>query len=512
MAVAGPTSLIDRLRTARQLPSPPRIALRILELCRREDTEIHEIADVIMSDPALSGRLLRYANSSFVGVGRKVTSVRDAVLLLGLRAVKLTALGFSLISPDFQPRCPAFNLRRFWAQCFATAVIARRVAAQRFRTDREEAFTAGLLSKIGRLALAHGLPDEYHRVLTAVRTGTPLMAAERDQLGLDHMEFGAQLLADWGLPRVLVDALGYQTPVIKQERPGDGHPVLAHVVGLATELAPIFTDPDELSREQREAARCLVESELKLDEQSWQRIADEVLSDYRQVADLFDVKVDDQATVFDLYAEAQERTTQVAVLAQLERTRALEENEALLQRATTDALTGIANRARFDERIKEAVAGLRRGHGHFALLMIDIDHFKRFNDAYGHSIGDLVLKEVARTIQLVLREVDLLARYGGEEFMILAPQTDQPGACAIAARVCKCLDELRIKVNDHSLHLTVSVGLVLTSDYPEVPDAEQIVADADMQLYVSKRAGRNTWSYRGRPASRLTRVTNISSS
>ncbi|MFQ5805861.1 MAG: HDOD domain-containing protein [Phycisphaerae bacterium] len=500
--------MVSRLKAGKQLPSPPRTALHILELCRSEDSDVHELADVIMSDPALSSRLLRYANSSIVGAGRKVTSIRDAVLLLGFRAVKLTALGFSIASPDFRPRCPGFDLRRFWSGSFATAAIARRITVERFDTDREEAFTAGLLVNIGRLALAYGLPDDYKQVMQAVRAGKPLMEAERDLFGLDHLQFAAQLLAEWGLPELLVETLRRQTipstPVLT-----DGHAqLLAQIIRLSRQLVPLFIDADKLSREQRDAAHHVVENELKLDEQSWQRLADQVLSDYRQVAEWFDVQLGDRLDVFELYAEAQQQATRVGMVAQLERTRALEENKNLLQRATTDPVTGIANRARFEERVQHAVAGLRRGHGHFALLMFDIDQFKRFNDMYGHHVGDLVLKQVAQTAQAALREVDLLARYGGDEFMILAPHTDQRGACTIAARIRKCLDDLRIKVGDHTLHLTVSVGLVLTSDYQEVPDAEQIVADADTQLYVSKRAGRNTWSYCGRAASELTRVVN----
>jgi diguanylate cyclase (GGDEF)-like protein len=104
-------------------------------------------------------------------------------------------------------------------------------------------------------------------------------------------------------------------------------------------------------------------------------------------------------------------------------------------------------------------------------------------------------------VQSTLREVDLLARYGGEEFVILAPQTDQRGAHIIAARVRKCVDELRIPHDDQTLHVTVSIGLALTADYGETPSAEQIVADADKQLYISKQAGRNTWSYLGHSAS-----------
>jgi diguanylate cyclase (GGDEF)-like protein len=334
-----------------------------------------------------------------------------------------------------------------------------------------------------------------------------LLEAERDLLGIDHVQFGAQLLEEWGLPEVLVGTVRLQVAPPESQQGNTRVEALAQVVRLATQLAPVFAGADGLTAEQRQIARDAVTKELKLDEESWQRIADEILSDYYQVAELFDAKLDGPASVIDLYAEAQEEATRVGMVAQLERTRALEENKDLLQRATTDALTGIANRAKFDERLREAVAGTRRGHGHFALLMFDVDHFKKFNDTYGHDGGDVVLKQVACTVKGVLRDVDLLARFGGEEFMILAPHTDQRGACIIAARVRRCVDDLRIRNNGQTLHVTVSVGLALTSDYPEAPDAEQIVSDVDKQLYLSKKAGRNTWSYRGRSASEIAGAT-----
>ena len=143
MASEDCNAILSRLRGSKRLPSPTGVAIRVLELCRREDSESQEIADVIMSDPALSGRLLKYANSPAVGVGREVTSVRDAVLIMGLRAVKLTALGFSLVRPESKPICPGFDFKRFWLESFLTAVIARYLAAEHFNVDREEAFSAG---------------------------------------------------------------------------------------------------------------------------------------------------------------------------------------------------------------------------------------------------------------------------------------------------------------------------------------------------------------------------------
>ncbi len=505
MPVAESSSLLQKLQADKRLPSPPGTALQVLELCRQQDTPVHEVADAIMSDPALSARLLKYANSSFVGVGREVTSVRNAVLLLGLRAVKLTALGFAVAMPEFQPRCPGFDLRGFWAQSFATATLARRLAAGSSGADREEAFTAGLLAKLGCLALAKGCPEQYGQALAAARAGQTLEAAERACLGLNHVEFGAQLLTEWGLPDVLVNAVKSQLSQPTTDENGADVDPLAHVVRIAVQLAPVMLSSDELTPEQRDAARRLVEEELQFDEQGWKALADEVRADCQEMGELFSIELDNPAAMFDLYAEAQEQATRVGIVAQLERTRALEENEDLLRRATTDGLTGIANRAKFDERIGEAVAGLRRGHDYFALVMFDIDHFKKFNDTHGHDVGDLVLKQVARAVKDALREVDLLARYGGEEFIILAPHTDQRGACIVAARVRKCVEDLRITVNGQTLRVTISVGLSVTTDYQDCPDVARLVSDVDKQLYLSKHAGRNTWSYLGHSASQVTR-------
>jgi len=503
MGASEADALLSRLRSARRLPSPPGTALRVVELSRRDDVDVHAIADVIMSDPALSTRLLKYANSSLVGAGREVTSIRDAVLLLGLRTVKITALGFSLAGPEFQPHCFGFSLAEFWANSFATATIARRIAADRFTVDREEAFTVGLLAGIGQLALAYGVPEEYGRVLQCVEAGQSPTEVEQLMLGTDHIEFGAQLLAEWGLPEVLVEAVRCHA------NPGDpsqfrhrAH-TLAYVVHLAKKLAPLFVGPRQVSEEQQAAMRHIIENALKLDEPTWLTVADEIMTDYRQVADLFDLRLSGPTSVFDLYAEAQEEFTRVGMVTQLERARALEENRTLLRRATTDPLTGVANRAKCDQRLAELVASARSGQGHFAVAMIDIDHFKRLNDTYGHEAGDLILKQVADAIFTALREGDLVARYGGEEFVVLAPCADRREACILAARLCKTIGRTRAQFKGKELGVTASLGLAISSDYEAVPEAARIVADADRQLYLSKRAGRNTWSYLGRTASKL---------
>jgi diguanylate cyclase (GGDEF)-like protein len=504
MSDRSSSTLLGRLSSAKRLPSPPGVALRVLELARREDTDVQQVAAVIMSDPVLSMRLLKYANLGSLSAGRQVASVRDAAVLLGLRAVKLTALGFSLAVPEFQPSCPSFDMRRFWSESLATALVARRLAVGRFQIEREEAFTAGLLSGIGRLAFACGLPEKYARALAAVEAGRSLIETERDMFGLDHLQLGAKLFEEWGLPAVLVQALAFQHRPVDSRVGWDPPGQLTRVVRAALRLAPPFVDGRQLAPEVRELSRDLIKGELELNEASWQKIAEEVAVEYGKVAPVFNVELSAQQSVFDLYAEAQEEVTRVSMVAQLERSEALEEHKALLQRATTDPLTEVANRGRFDERLSELLDALHQRGDHFALLLFDIDHFKRVNDAHGHDVGDLVLKHMARAVFRTLRPVDLLARYGGEEFAILAPGGDRRDAFVMAARTCKIVKRAHERAGYDELTVTISAGLALTSDCTGPLSAAKLIAEADKQLYLSKRNGRNTWSYLGRTVSRLT--------
>ncbi len=500
-------SLFTQIKASKRLPSPPGTAIAVLELCRAADVDIQKIADVIMSDPALAGRLLRYANSPISGLNREITSIREAVMLLGVRTVKLTALGFSLITTEVGQPCPRFSLRAFWAESFLRAVIARQIAAHFQEVEREEAFTAGLLAGVGRLALAQGLRDKYGEIIEATEKGKPLMEAEKEALGTDHVEFGAQVLREWQLPDMLVESVASQSnPTDPEDSTTRAHH-LGRVLYAAAALVPVLANRGEDPAELTGRARDVVEGLLESDADAWTETADAILTEYREVAEMFDVELDSQVAIMDLYAEAQEEATQVGMVAQLERAKAVKDNEDLLRRATTDALTGVANRAKFNERIERELQGLRRGHGQFALVLVDIDHFKKFNDTYGHQIGDLVLKRVATVLEASVREVDLLARFGGEEFVILAPHTDRKGACVVTARAQRCIEDLRIDVDGQRLGVTISSGLALTMDYTEPPDAKQIIGDADAQLYISKEAGRNTWSYLGRSASQLNKPT-----
>jgi diguanylate cyclase (GGDEF)-like protein len=165
----------------------------------------------------------------------------------------------------------------------------------------------------------------------------------------------------------------------------------------------------------------------------------------------------------------------------------LDELKAL---AYTDALTGLANHRRFQEKLAEEAERSRRYGSPFSLLLVDIDHFKKFNDTYGHRFGDLALREVAQALRRALRGADFAARYGGEELAVILPETDLAGACAVAERICREVRSLDLfdPETGARARVTVSVGVAEFAG-----DRERLVREADAALYAAKRAGRDTW-------------------
>ncbi len=171
---------------------------------------------------------------------------------------------------------------------------------------------------------------------------------------------------------------------------------------------------------------------------------------------------------------------------QLSRIHLYQQVEAL---AVTDALTGVSVRRAFLERATEELERSRRHGLSCTLLMADLDRFKEKNDAYGHLVGDVVLREVAALLQQHLRDIDLIARYGGEEIILLLIETTVEQAMPIAERLRQLIEVHPIRAYDEVLSQTISMGL---AGFPEdAQTLEELIERADQALYEAKRAGRN---------------------
>jgi diguanylate cyclase (GGDEF)-like protein len=167
------------------------------------------------------------------------------------------------------------------------------------------------------------------------------------------------------------------------------------------------------------------------------------------------------------------------------------ENARLYEMATVDALTKLYIRRHFEQRLTEEVRRAIRYQAPLSLMLIDIDHFKKFNDTYGHAVGDEVLRHVAGVIRRNVREdLDIPARYGGEEMLVLMPETVCEGGVMLAERVRAAIEATELRgPKGESLRVTVSIGVASLPG--DALTEEDLMERADQAMYVSKREGRN---------------------
>jgi len=164
--------------------------------------------------------------------------------------------------------------------------------------------------------------------------------------------------------------------------------------------------------------------------------------------------------------------------------------EKLAEMSVRNALTSMVNRRYFTEALEREISGAQRyGHG-LALCMIDLDHFKRVNDAHGHLCGDRVLKEFGRMLDESIRKYDVGCRYGGEEFTVILPDTPLDKAISLCERFRERIKAFEFTFEDQRLHITTSVGVVASEPGDEI-GAEQLIDLADKALYRAKEEGRD---------------------
>jgi diguanylate cyclase (GGDEF)-like protein len=164
-------------------------------------------------------------------------------------------------------------------------------------------------------------------------------------------------------------------------------------------------------------------------------------------------------------------------------------NAELLRLATTDALTGVSNRRHFFDKVAEEAQRMRRYRRPAAVFMLDLDHFKRLNDGYGHDIGDHALVETASTVRQTLRTHDLFGRLGGEEFAGFLPETDFAQAVTVCERLRELIAAIRVPTSGEPARVTASIGVVALDSEQETVAAA--LKRADQAMYAAKQSGRN---------------------
>jgi two-component system cell cycle response regulator len=265
------------LQAGGRLPSPEGVALHLLRLIQRDNVSTREIADVIMSDPALAGRVIASANSVSHYGHRPVVSIAQAIAVNGTAATSRLVLGLSIISAHQTGRCQGFDYPRFWLRSVVTALGMQAGATQSSIAAPAEVFTLGLLNRIGVLALATLHPQDYGSLLAGAADGIATLEQEQQRFATDHLELGQYLLEDWGIPQAFRDAAVQAedepaTEGVTASRLGK----LAALLRVARAMADTAADHDFRHLEDAPAQRAALQIGLARDElfSLWDTVAE----------------------------------------------------------------------------------------------------------------------------------------------------------------------------------------------------------------------------------------------
>lgn len=199
-------ALKERAESIRELSTLPGVILRILEVMNNPMADARDVEKEIIEDPVITARVLRVANSPFYGTDRNISSISQAVVLMGFAEVQNVSLSVSIFGRFLAPT-RSFDRRQFWEHCFATAVTAEALQ-KRVNAHTNDGFVAGLLHDVGRMVLDQFFYDEFEEVLALAESSKmSLLEAERKVLGVTHCDIGYWVTEKWNLPTMLTDSI-----------------------------------------------------------------------------------------------------------------------------------------------------------------------------------------------------------------------------------------------------------------------------------------------------------------
>jgi diguanylate cyclase (GGDEF)-like protein len=210
-----------------------------------------------------------------------------------------------------------------------------------------------------------------------------------------------------------------------------------------------------------------------------------------EVAPLFEIKLGKISSFDEVLKKANEALVDLTLRTQQQAASLEQQNLKLKEQATTDALTGLANRAHFDHFLNEHFALALQTGRPLSLLLMDVDKFKNVNDKYGHPAGDHVLKSIGKLLRTAARATDLAARYGGEEMALILPGTTKATAAAIAESIRRSVAAKPVPVDPSPIPVTISIGVATFELGSPLKQPAHLLKAADLAVYAAKHGGRN---------------------
>lgn len=272
--------IIDIVRQLRDLPSLSAVVVELLSSMEQDDIDAHVLGAKIAMDQSLTAKTLRLANSSFYGMSSKVTSIHQAIAVLGVHSIRTLVTACAVTDSFPAGASTDFNFKGFWRHSVGTAVCAKLLAPH-LKLNPEAAFTAGLLHDIGTLVLATRLPQQYAQMLAYRREHDCYIAeAEQAVFGTDHAAVGSALAAHWRFPEAMQHAVAEHHSCDAGQPPSLA--LLVHVANIVAHALDLAGDPDDLVPPLSPAAW----NALDLADADWQRLLRETESTYADMCQI----------------------------------------------------------------------------------------------------------------------------------------------------------------------------------------------------------------------------------
>ena len=480
-----PAITLEQVLSHGSVPTLPVVAMQLLEMTNNPDVSLKEIASLIQSDPGLASKVLKTVNSSFYGLPKPCPSIKRAILVLGLKAIKSLVLGFSMVNLT-KDMGEAIGLSDFWKHTILAAVGARQIARDISMSEPDEVFSAALMQNIGVLAML-AVNTEVYAPLLAKTGGNhhQLLKLEQEQLGVDHVQVGTAMAEKWRMPTPIVVGIRHHHDKTPAQ---DEHEDLVKCV-VAGELMTNAMTEEPLGQGYG-ILFSTVNAWFGKGDQDIEQLIDDIQQSSREVARLLEQQIGEVPSASELMSMANERMFET----QLETQR---EAEQAKRDAMTDALTGVPNRMHYDQVIVDALANAVTNQQSIAVLFSDADKFKFVNDTYGHPCGDAVLVELAKRVQDTVGDRGTVCRYGGEEFVVVLPGMDTPQGAQVGEEIRQAVANTPFELAGvpgapaEPLPRTVSVGVACWQPGYAQLTAEQLTQRADKAVYAAKESGRN---------------------
>lgn len=490
-------SLIDeRIK----IPTPPAIALQVLNTVQDAESSFNDLEKIISADPALVSKMLRIANSAFYSLPSEVGNISRAISVLGTTVVKNISLSFVIVGNMRGDSTSCFNFDYFWRRS-VTAGVAAELVVEMLSEKNENIFVAAILQDIGILTMYLSKGQEYATVLrTYTEGGGPsLIESEREKFKFDHQQLGFTLLENWGIPTSISMPVRYHH---EPDSAPEEYQKTSSILKVANIFSAIYSGSDTAGKVIE--LQTLMKDFFNITPEQTIALLDDVASKSVDILQLFDIDPGQMKPYSAMLQEANDELGKLnlsneQLMLDLKESKEKAErfahelrelNAQLEKMAFRDGLTNLYNHRYFQDILGKEIARGKRYNNPLCLLMLDIDFFKKVNDTYGHPAGDEVLINVAKAITNAIRPSDIVARYGGEEFAVILPETNQTGMKVFAERLRRCVAAVTTISKDYEIKVTISCGGVEL--LPEDKITQQVLLDtADRGLYQSKEKGRN---------------------